>query len=40
VDLIEEGSASLGAYAKQMIATAVARGFLRPHSAVGRNPAG
>jgi len=30
VDLIEEGSASLGAYARTMIATAVQRGFLRP----------
>jgi 5'-deoxynucleotidase YfbR-like HD superfamily hydrolase len=29
VDLIEEGSASLGAYARTMIATAVRRGFLR-----------
>jgi putative hydrolases of HD superfamily len=29
VHLIEEGSASLGAYAKTMIATAVQRGFLR-----------
>lgn len=28
--LIEEGSASLGAYAKTMIAAAVQRGFLRP----------
>ena len=30
VHLIEEGSASLGAYAKTMIATAVQRGFLKP----------
>jgi putative hydrolases of HD superfamily len=30
VDLIEEGSASLGAYARSMIATAVQLGFLRP----------
>jgi 5'-deoxynucleotidase YfbR-like HD superfamily hydrolase len=30
VHLIEEGSASLGAYAKTMIAAAVERGFLRP----------
>ena len=30
VHLIEEGSASLGAYAKAMIAAAVERGFLRP----------
>ena len=30
VDLIEEGSASLGAYARTLIATAVQRGFLRP----------
>lgn len=30
VDLIEEGSASLGAYARKVIATAVERGFLRP----------
>jgi putative hydrolases of HD superfamily len=30
VELIEEGSASLGAYARAMIATAVDRGFLRP----------
>jgi len=30
VHLIEEGSASLGAYARTMIATAVQRGFLRP----------
>jgi putative hydrolases of HD superfamily len=30
VDLIEEGSASLGAYARAMIATAVDRGYLRP----------
>jgi putative hydrolases of HD superfamily len=33
VDLIEEGSASLGAYARAMIATAVERGFLRPAAA-------
>ena len=30
LDLIEEGSASLGAYAREMIAAAVDRGFLRP----------
>ena len=30
VHLIEEGSASLGAYAKTMIAAAVQRGFLKP----------
>ena len=30
VNLIEEGSASLGAYARTMIATAVERGFLLP----------
>jgi putative hydrolase of HD superfamily len=30
VDLIEEGSASLGAYARTMIATAVERGILAP----------
>jgi putative hydrolase of HD superfamily len=30
VDLIEEGSASLGAYARAMIATAVERGILAP----------
>jgi putative hydrolases of HD superfamily len=30
VDLIEEGSASLGAYARAMVATAVDRGFLLP----------
>jgi putative hydrolases of HD superfamily len=40
VDLIEDGSASLGAYARQMIATAVARGFLAPGSAVGQQTAG
>ena len=40
VDLIEDGSASLGAYARQMIATAVARGFLAPDSAVGQKTAG
>jgi putative hydrolases of HD superfamily len=32
VDLIEEGSASLGAYARAMIATAVERGILAPAS--------
>ena len=37
---IEDGSASLGAYARQMIATAVARGFLAPDSAVGQKTAG
>ena len=30
LDLIEEGSASLGAYAREMVAAAVDRGFLRP----------
>ena len=40
VALIEDGSASLGAYARQMIATAVARGFLAPGSAVGQKTAG
>jgi putative hydrolase of HD superfamily len=40
LDLIEEGSPSLGAYARAMIATAVALGFLRPGPAVGRNAAG
>jgi len=40
VDLIAEGSASLGAYAKEMIAAAVGRGFLAPGRAVGANPAG
>jgi len=40
VALIEDGSASLGAYARQMIATAVARGFLAPDSAVGQKTAG
>ena len=30
LDLIEEGSASLGAYAREMVAAAVGRGFLRP----------
>jgi putative hydrolases of HD superfamily len=40
VDLIEDGSASLGVYARQMIATAVARGFLAPGSAVGQQTAG
>ncbi len=33
VDLIEEGSASLGAYARAMIATAVQRGILLPAAA-------
>ena len=40
VALIEDGSASLGAYARQMITTAVARGFLAPGSAVGQKTAG
>ena len=30
VDLIEEGSASLGGYARAMVAAAVARGFIQP----------
>ena len=30
LDLIEEGSASLGAYAREMVGAAVDRGFLRP----------
>jgi len=43
VDLIEEGSASLGAYARTMIATAVERGFLLPGTPAARlaeTPAG
>ena len=40
VNLIEEGSASLGAYARTMIATAVERGFLLPAPAVGQNSSG
>jgi putative hydrolases of HD superfamily len=36
VDLIEEGSASLGAYARTMIATAVERGFLSPGTPAAR----
>ncbi len=40
LDLIEDGSASLGGYARQMVATAVAQGFLAPGSAVGENTAG
>ena len=40
VNLIEEGSASLGAYARTMIATAVERGFLLPAHAVGQNSPG
>ena len=36
VDLIEEGSASLGAYARTMIATAVERGFLLPGTPAAR----
>ena len=40
VNLIEEGSASLGAYARTMIAMAVERGFLLPAGAVGRSSAG
>jgi putative hydrolase of HD superfamily len=38
VTLIEEGSASLGRYARAMIATAVAQGFLQPPGPAG--PAG
>jgi len=40
VNLIEEGSASLGAYARTMIAMAVERGFLLPAHAVGQNSPG
>ena len=40
VNLIEEGSASLGAYARTMIATAVERGFLLPAPAVGQHSSG
>jgi putative hydrolase of HD superfamily len=40
VNLIEEGSPSLGAYARTMIATAVERGFIPPAHAVGRNSSG
>ena len=40
VNLIEEGSASLGAYARAMIATAVERGFLLPAHAVSQNSSG
>ena len=40
VNLIEEGSASLGTYARAMIATAVERGFLLPAPAVGQNSSG
>lgn len=40
VNLIEEGSASLGAYARSMIAAAVERGFILPARAVGRNSSG
>jgi putative hydrolase of HD superfamily len=35
VGLIEDGSASLGAYARAMIATAVERGFIRPGTPAG-----
>jgi putative hydrolase of HD superfamily len=35
VGLIEEGSASLGAYARAMIATAVEHGFIRPGTPAG-----
>ena len=40
VNLIEEGSASLGAYARTMIAMAVERGFLLPAHALGQNSPG
>ena len=40
VNLIEEGSASLGAYARTMIAMAVERGFLLPAPAVGQHSSG